>query len=206
MKHEWKKHEKEIYGVKEEPQIVNIPSQKFFKIKGVGNPNEEDFSERIGVLYALSYAVKMMPKKGYTPDGYFEYAIYPLEGAWEGKLTEDKKELRYTIMIRQPEFVTNEIADKAFEMARKKKIGPLLEEAYFEEVEGYTGVQILHNGDYDDEPRSFSLLKKYMEDNELVRSTEHHIEVYLLDGRKTPRDKLKTILRYQVEENKKNTP
>lgn len=32
-------------------------------IKGKGNPNEHEFAEKIGVLYSLAYAVKMMPKK-----------------------------------------------------------------------------------------------------------------------------------------------
>ncbi|MFJ8070106.1 hypothetical protein ACIQZD_14305 [Peribacillus sp. NPDC096447] len=72
--------------------IVTIPEQKFFSIKGKGNPNEHEFAEKIGVLYSLAYAVRMMPKQGYTPDGYFEYTVYPLEGIWD--LTEEgrKKE------------------------------------------------------------------------------------------------------------------
>ena len=57
-----------------------MPKQKFFCIKGKGNPNDNDFSERIAVLYSLSYAIRMMPKGGYTPEGYYEYTVYPLEG------------------------------------------------------------------------------------------------------------------------------
>ena len=61
----------------------------------------------------------MMPKNGFTPTGYFEYTVYPLEGVWD--LTEEgkketvlnKNELLYTIMIRQPDFVTDEVAEKA---------------------------------------------------------------------------------------------
>ncbi|MEX6702392.1 hypothetical protein ABS315_22810 [Peribacillus frigoritolerans] len=33
----------------------------------------------------------MMPKQGYTPAGYFEYIVYPLEGIWG--LTEEGKKL-----------------------------------------------------------------------------------------------------------------
>jgi hypothetical protein len=32
-------------------------------IKGKGNPNEHEFAEKIGVLYSLAYAVRMMPNK-----------------------------------------------------------------------------------------------------------------------------------------------
>lgn len=34
MKHEWRKHEKELYGPKEIPQLLSVPKQKFFMIKG----------------------------------------------------------------------------------------------------------------------------------------------------------------------------
>ena len=73
-------------------------------INGKGNPNGDDFKERIGVLYSLAYAIRMMPKQGYTPEGYFEYTVYPLAGLWdltkEGRKLDilDKDELLYTIM------------------------------------------------------------------------------------------------------------
>ena len=35
-------------------------------IKGKGNPNSEEFSKKIGVLYSLAYAIRMMPKQGLT--------------------------------------------------------------------------------------------------------------------------------------------
>lgn len=126
MKHEWRKHEKGLYIPKKKPEVVTVPAQKFLMIDGTGNPNSKQFSERIEVLYSLSYAIRMMPKQGYTPEGYFEYTVYPLEGLWD--LTDkgrkqkilDKDELLYTIMIRQPDFVTQEIVDKAFENTRKR--------------------------------------------------------------------------------------
>ena len=39
------------------PTISQIPKQKYFMIKGKGNPNGEEYAERIGVLYTMSYAV-----------------------------------------------------------------------------------------------------------------------------------------------------
>lgn len=50
MKHEWKKHEKDLYDARQVDQLITVPKQHFFMIKGVGNPNEDDFAERIGVL------------------------------------------------------------------------------------------------------------------------------------------------------------
>ena len=73
MKYEWKKHEKALYLPKAVPAPVTVPEHAFFMIRGEGNPNGEAFLEAIGVLYALSYAVKMLPKKGDAPEGYYEY-------------------------------------------------------------------------------------------------------------------------------------
>jgi hypothetical protein len=184
--------------------LLNVPKQKFFCIKGSGNPNNEDFSQRVGVLYSLAYAVRMMPKNGYTPDGYFEYTVYPLEGLWdltkEGKMQDklNKDELIYKVMIRQPDFVSNEVIEKAFEIANKKKPHPLLKEVYFDEIEDGLSVQIMHNGSYDTEGESFDKMKKFIQEKDLEIKTLIHREIYLSDARKVDKDKLKTILRYKV--------
>ncbi|QUH24688.1 GyrI-like domain-containing protein [Serpentinicella alkaliphila] len=205
MKHEWRKQQKNLYISGQKPELITVPEQKFLMIKGNRNPNSEDFSNRIEVLYSLSYAIRMMPKQGYTPEGYFEYTVYPLEGLWD--LTEkgrkldtlDKDELLYTIMIRQPDFVTKEIVDRAFENVRKKKPNPLLDEVSFDTIKDGLSVQILHMGPYDDEPRSFKKMKEFIEENQLQIVTLIHREIYLSDARKVEPDKLKTVLRYNVK-------
>ena len=51
MKYDWKKQEKHLYGKKKKPEIVTVPPQKFLTIKGEGDPNNQDFSARVGTLY-----------------------------------------------------------------------------------------------------------------------------------------------------------
>ncbi len=209
MKYEWKKKEKELYLSKATPCIIEVPKQRFFMISGKGNPNELDFSERVGVLYSLSYAVRMMPKSGYTPKGYYEYTVYPLEGLWdmteEGKEQNvlEKNELLYTIMIRQPEFVTDEVFERALEAVRKKKPHPFLEEVLFGEVEDGLSVQMMHTGPYDDEPESFALMKSFIKENGFEISTLVHREIYIKPKKeecsKEELRKIKTVLRYRVK-------
>ena len=98
MKHEWRKQEKDLYIPKQKSELIKVPEQKFLMIDGKGNPNDEDFSERIGALYSLAYAIRMMPKQGYTPEGYFEYTVYPLEGVWD--LTVEGKKEKISSIIR----------------------------------------------------------------------------------------------------------
>lgn len=69
MKYEWKKEEKDLYLPKEKPTLVTVPKQKFFMINGKGNPNSDDFYERVSVLYSLVYAIRMMPKLGFNREG-----------------------------------------------------------------------------------------------------------------------------------------
>ncbi len=204
MKYEWRKQEKDLYLPKEKPTLVTVPKQNFFMIKGKGNPNSEDFSERVGVLYSLAYAIRMMPKQGYTPDGYYEYTVYPLEGLWD--LTEKgresdvllKDELVYTIMIRQPDFVNEEVVQRAFDHVRKKKPHPLLDEVSFESMEDGLAVQMMHIGSYDNESRTFKIMKEFIEENKLEITSLVHREIYISDPRKTEESKLKTVLRYRV--------
>lgn len=205
MKYEWRKKEKDLYIPKQKPELVTVPEQKFFSLKGKGNPNEQEFAEKIGVLYSLAYAIRMMPKQGYTTDGYFEYTVYPLEGVWD--LTEkgrkfdtlNKDELLYTIMIRQPDFVTKETVEKAFEKVKKKKPHSFLKDVIFDTFEDGLSVQMLHVGPYDDEPKSFALMDEFAMQNNLKRTSLLHREIYLSDFRKVEPAKLNTVLRYKVK-------
>jgi hypothetical protein len=205
MKHEWRKREKNLYLPKQTPEVVTVPKQKFFMIKGTGNPNSDEFTEKINVLYSLSYGVRMMPKQGYTPEGYIEYTVYPLEGIWdlteEGRKSDtlNKDELLYTIMIRQPDFVTEEIAEIAFEQVGKKKPHPLLDEVSFGSMEAGLSVQMLHVGPYDNEPETFEKMDEFIQENKLERTSLTHREIYLSDVRKVDPAKLKTVLRYGVQ-------
>ena len=204
MKYEWRKQGKELYLPKNKPEIVTVPSFKFFMIEGKGNPNSEDFSEAVGVLYSLAYAVKMLPKKGIIPEGYFDYTVFPLEGIWdlaeEARTldTLDKSKLIYTIMIRQPDFVTDDLAKEVIEMVKKKKPHPLLNKVRFNSLEDGRCVQMLHLGSFDDEPKSFSIMEGYCIENNLKRISKIHREIYISDARKTQPDKLKTVLRFKI--------
>lgn len=204
MKHEWRKHEKNLYMPKQKPELVNVPEQKFFILEGRGNPNSDEFAEKVNVLYSLAYAVRMMPKQGFTPEGYFEYTVYPLEGLWdlteEGRKMDklDKDQLIYSIMIRQPDFVTEQVAVKALETARKKNPHPFLDEVRFDAIEDGLSVQMLHVGPYDTEPETFAIMKEFIEENQLKIRTLRHREIYLSDARKVEPEKLKTVLRYMV--------
>lgn len=117
MKYEWKKQDKALYGAKKTPTLITVPKQSYIMINGSGNPNDPDFSNRVAALYALAYAIKM----GYKADAVIggnevhDFSVYPLEGVWSLKHGDKlvKEELEYTIMIRQPDFITENMVAAA---------------------------------------------------------------------------------------------
>lgn len=203
MKYEWKKTEKNIYGVKQIPEIADIPAQNFIMIKGSGNPNMEDFSNRVSVLYSLAYSIKMLFKKTIKDEDsekITDFTVYPLEGIWEEWEGEkaDKSKLRYTIMIKQPDFITRDIFEKALEEVKKKKPNNLYDEIVFEVLKEGRVIQVLHIGSYDDEPESFEKIEKLASKMGLSRIGNSHKEIYLSNKNRTAKDKQKTVLRYSV--------
>ncbi|MFS0658925.1 GyrI-like domain-containing protein [Niallia alba] len=205
-KFEWRKQWKDLYLPKKQPVKIEVPEMKFFTIEGSGNPNGKEFKDNLEILYALSYAIRMMPKKGITPEGYFEYTVFPLEGHWdldeEGRKLDylNKDHLVYKLMIRQPDFVTGKLFQYAVNTVKQKKTNIQLDNVQFEFITEGICVQAMHVGSYDDEPKTFELMEQFCLQNNLKRAEKTHKEIYISDIRKTSPEKLKTVLRYKVIE------
>ncbi len=207
-KHEWRKKEKEFYRPKNKPECIDVPAYNFVTISGEGNPNNPLFSEYIGVLYAVSYAIKMGLKKSDSkPEGYMDYTVYPLEGIWDinenaknnADGTFSKDDLVFDLMIRQPDFVTASLFQEMLEVTRQKKPHALLKQVKFETITDGKCIQMLHIGSYDNEPESFKQMEAFAANNNLERISKVHREIYLSDFRKVAPEKLKTILRFKVK-------
>ncbi len=204
MKQEWKKSHKNLYGIKTEPVLLDVPAQQFIMIDGEGNPNAADFSERVGALYSLAYAVKMGYKKTAAGREVDDFAVYPLEGVWRqktqaGQSALDKNSLEYTIMIAQPDFITAEMWQDALAKTRVKKPNPLYKEVRFGSMSDGRCVSILHIGAFDDEPRSFAEMDRFCREHGLQRRSDIHREIYLSNANRTAPEKRKTLLRYAVK-------
>jgi len=207
MPHDYKKALKHLYNPPAKPTLVDVPAATYAAVRGSGDPNEEGgaYQQAINLLYGLSYTVRMAPKGGYTPQGYFEYVVPPLEGFWwidglSGMDYARKGEFQWISCIRLPEFVMPEVfAWAQAEAARKKKLD-------FSTVEMLTleeglCVQCMHVGPYDDEPATVAAMEAFMQAEGLLpdfSSARRHHEVYLGDPRKTAPEKLKTVIRHPV--------
>ena len=202
-KYEWRKTEKEFYLAKTAPAEIDVPPMNYFVVDGAGSPADEEFQAVVGLLYTLSYTIRMMPKSGWTPPDYREYTVFPLEGlwrmdtdAWTPGSAFDKSKLRYRLMIRQPGFVTDEVVARARESARKKVSGELLDRATFETMSDGLSVQMLHVGPYDTEPETFAAMNGFLAARGLSRTERVHREIYLSDPRRVAPEKNRTTLRF----------
>ncbi len=202
MKYEWKKQEKEIYGVKTEPCVIDIPAWKYIILSGSGNPNDKIFSDKVAALFSVAYKIKMAYKAlAGKSNRITDYTVYPLEGIWSMASENEclvKEELQYHIMIRQPDFITREMFDNALEAVGSKKYNPYLTGISFETICDGRCIQVLHKGAFDDEPVSFGIMDRYCMEHGYRRMGKEHREIYLNNASRTEKASLKTILRYKV--------
>ena len=202
---DFKKEYKELYKPKTVPSIVDVPEMMFITIDGKGNPNvSPEYATAIEILYGLSYHIKMNNKS------ILEYIVPPLEGFWSidcddfkggGASITDKSKFIWTMMIRQPDFVTDEIFEIAKAALAKKKPNLDVGKARLIKITEGLCVQVMHIGSYDDEPATIVMMEQYAKENGYVidigEDRRHH-EVYLSDPRKVAKEKLKTIIRHPV--------
>jgi len=212
---DFKKEYKDLYMPKVEPVIIDVPEFSFIKVDGKGNANTEggEFYQAVELLYTLSYTIKMSSKSGNQPQGFFEYVVPPLEGLWwfndsTDKDFSQKDKYLWTSMIRQPEFVTQEVFDWACKEAARKKPRLDTSKARFQSFTEGLCVQMMHIGPYADEPKTIALMVEFIKENNYqnaigdVRSdgsTKRHHEIYLSDPRKTEPSKMKTVLRHPIK-------
>ena len=207
---DFKKEFKDLYLPKTTPSIVDVPKMRFIMVDGKGNPNTSPFyKEAVEVLYGLSYTIKMSKKGSVQPEGYFDYVVPPLEGLWwfennyfDGNVIGRKDEFCWTMMIRQPEFVTSEVFEMAKASLSKKKPELNVSIARLEDFTEGLCAQVMHIGSYDDEPPTVAVLEEYIESQgykTVMSGLRQHHEIYISDPRKTAPEKLKTVIRHPIE-------
>lgn len=203
---DYKKEYKDLYMPKDKAALVEIPPINFLMVDGSGNPNNNlDFEQATELLYGLSYTIKMSKNKGEQPEGYFDYVVPPLEGLWwtdDEFSLENKDNWKWTLMLRQPEFVTEDVVKWAKEQYLKKKSDAAIDKIRFESFYEGLCVQIMHIGPYNTEPESMKKINDFIQNQGLrdkVGSGGKHHEIYLSDPRRCKPENLKTILRHPVE-------
>jgi len=214
---DFKREYKELYQPPVKTfKIVDVPPMQYLMIDGRGDPNtSQQYQDAIEALYAMAYKIKFVSKKALGKD----YVVPPLEGLWgspemissltgitderawlEQFQSSDRDAWQWTMMILQPEWITQEIFSQAFDEVRSGKNPISLEKIRLESYHEGPSVQILHIGSYPTEgPVLAKLHTRFLPENGYTEAGKHH-EIYLSDPRKTAPEKLKTILRQPISE------
>lgn len=198
---DFKKEMKYLYqpSAKEVVQ-VDVPTANFLMVDGEGDPNtSQTYSDAIEVLYAVSYTVKFMIKKGTMA---IDYGVMPLEGLWwtddmSSFTTADKSGWKWTMMIAQPTFVTRKIVELAIAEVKKKKNPTAISKIHLELFSEGKCAQIMHIGPFTEEGPTVEKVHQFI-DSRSQRVGKHH-EIYLSDIRKAAPSKWKTIIRQPMK-------
>jgi hypothetical protein len=203
---DFKKEQKELYQPNTTPSIIDVPEMIFIAIDGKGDPNtSEEYVAAIEVLYGLSCGIKMANKS------IMEYVVPPLEGFWnlDGESFQsgveaiiDKGKFSWIALIRQPDFVIEEVFEAAKIILTKKKPNLDTSKARLIKITEGLCVQVMHTGSYDNEPATIAAMDKYAGNNGYVidiNETRRHHEIYLSDPRKVVPEKLKTVIRHPIK-------
>lgn len=201
---DYKKIQKELYLPKTAPSVIDVPRMTFITVDGKGDPNTSaEYTAAVELLYGLSYTIKMGSKS------ILEYVVPPLEGLWSvdddfrggGAEINDKSKFIWTMMIRQPDFVTEDILEVAKISLAKKKPNLDISKAKLETITEGLCEQVMHIGSYDDEPATVAALDGFAIENGYVldiNDIRRHHEIYISDPRKVAPEKLKTVIRHPI--------
>jgi hypothetical protein len=198
-----KKHLHELYSSPTHPVLVEVPPLPFVMVngrvpEGAKEPGDDPgFGTAIGALYAVSYTLKFRGKA----EGH-DHVVMPLEGLFwtdpDGRLVlDDRTSMSWTLMIAQPEWVTE--ADVAAARAKLVETGRLPAEVAvrLETLHEDRAAQVLHVGPYAAEPPTIEKLHAFIDEMGLVPALKHH-EIYLSDPNRTAPERLRTIIRQPV--------
>lgn len=181
--------------------LIEVPALQYLMIDGQGDPNTApEFATAIEALYPLAYTLKFASKQGLDRD----YKVLPLEGLWWAEdqasftSSRDKSRWHWTLMIMQPDWISEQMVADATAKVSVKKPAARVEEVRLASLDEGLCAQTLHVGSYDDEaPVLAEMHGAFIPEHRMRLSGTHH-EVYFSDPRRGDPAKRRTLLRQPV--------
>jgi hypothetical protein len=181
------------------PRFVDVPELGFLMVDGEGAPESAtSFMDAVGALYSTAYTLKFgLRKLG------LDFTVMPLEALWwvEGSdpfAFDRRGDWHWTAMIAVPDEVTPVEVEEARVTVADKRDVPALPLLRFDRFLEGLSVQITHVGPYDEEGPTLERIHAFMRDQGCAPRGRHH-EIYLSDPKRTPPERLKTIVRQPVQ-------
>jgi len=181
-----KKKFKTLFAPKKTPQIIDVPALPYLMIDGEGAPESPAFAEAVAAIYPAAYTLKFHCKT--TSKG--DFVVPPLEALWWADdmtafVAGARDDWRWTVMIMQPEFVSDDdLAATMAALAKKKKKTDIHDELRLATLEEAKVVQVMHFGPYSEEGPVIANMHAFAESEGFGLVGKHH-EIYLSDMRRT---------------------
>jgi hypothetical protein len=197
---DFKKEYRKLYSAPQgTPTIVDVPPLQYLMVDGSGDPNTSPrFREAMSGLYPVAYTLRFAIKF----EEQVAYSVMPLQGLWwlpDGDFDFSVKDRWiWTLMIMQPDYVTEERFEAARESAKQKEPLPIFDELRLEVYEEGLAAQIMHIGPYADEAPNIDKLHTFIQEQGYALRGKHH-EIYIGDPNRSAPEKLKTIIRQPIE-------
>jgi hypothetical protein len=180
--------------------MVDVPEMQFLMIDGMGSPGDsQEYLNALAALYPVAFKTKFLSKaKGK------DYIVPPLEGLWWADNMDDftegnRDKWKWTMMIMQPEWITQGMVNKAIESTIKKKpeLKDSISKLHLEKYNEGKVAQIMHIGPYSEEGPIIEKIHDFIKSNGGTfdgHSLKHH-EIYLSDPRRAKPENMKTVIR-----------
>ncbi len=197
---DFKKQYRALYSAPQgTPAIVDVPPLQYLMVDGSGDPNTSPrFPECMSGLYPVAYTLRFAIKA----EEEVAYSVMPLQGLWwlpDGDFDFSAKDRWiWTLMIMQPDYVTEERFEAARESAKQKQPLPIFDELRLEVYEEGLAAQIMHIGPYADEAPNIEKLHAFIHEQGYTLRGKHH-EIYIGDPNRSAPEKLRTIIRQPIE-------
>ena len=194
---DFKKELKELYKPSAKKVVaVDVPPMNFLMIEGHGAPESPEYQAAIEVLYSVSYTLKFMIKKGEIS---VDYGVMPLEGLWWADdmsdfINDNKSNWKWTMMIMQPDIVTQALVQAAIAQVKIKKNLTAIDKLKYESFHEGLCAQTLHLGPFSEEGPTVAKVHKFIDESGNQLQGKHH-EIYLSDIRRAAPENWKTVIR-----------
>jgi hypothetical protein len=192
-----------LYRATTTPELVHVPRLRFLCLDGHGDPNTSPaYATAVQALYTVSYAARSAVRRGGEP----AFKVSPLEGLWWAEDLStfgsgDKSAWDWTMMIRQPDAVTDDLVARLVDEVAAKKDLPAVRDLRLVGFEEGAAAQVLHVGPYATEGPTIARLHDFIRQHGFVfdgHRHKHH-EIYLGDPRRAAPERLRTLIRQPYE-------
>jgi hypothetical protein len=172
------------------PRLVTVPPTSYLTVEGTGSPRGKQFQAAIQAVFPVAYTIKMQLKL----EGH-DFKVGPIEAQWW--VDGDRNQWRWKVLMRVPDLVDGQLMKLTRDTLVNKRRLDAAADVRLERLEEGACVEAVHIGPYGTEAGTLELMHAFMIESKFRPAGAHH-EIYLSDPRRTPPQKLRTLLRQPV--------